>query len=146
MGYLRSRVAYLQGLVEGLALEDESNEGRVLNEMIEVLGELVETVEEVDDKVETLAEHLNDMDDDLTELETDFYQADTAGDRGAVFLADGAEPDGEVDVLCCPDCGQPLAAEAGETGRRDALNVICPGCGTLLLAPGEEIEEARAHQ
>ncbi|MDI3522953.1 MAG: hypothetical protein PWP43_1135, partial [Bacillota bacterium] len=39
MGNLRERVSYLKGLAEGLALEAESREGKLLSQVITVLGE-----------------------------------------------------------------------------------------------------------
>ena len=37
MGYLSERVSYLRGLADGMKLNEDTNEGRLLKEIIEVL-------------------------------------------------------------------------------------------------------------
>ncbi len=44
---LRSRVAYLHGLAEGLDLDTGSPHGRVLAGVLDVLGDLAEEIEEL---------------------------------------------------------------------------------------------------
>ncbi|MFO7173853.1 MAG: AraC family transcriptional regulator [Bacillota bacterium] len=131
---LRSRVAYLSGLVEGLAIEDGSAQGRVLAEMVGILGEMAEAIDEVREAQEELAGYIDEVDEDLTDLAGDLY------------LPDGEEEDDDEDdddaglaKLHCPNCGQLLALAAGVLAdQNQGMSVVCPGCGTLVGVVAEE--------
>ncbi|MDF2631215.1 MAG: hypothetical protein K0R39_5046 [Symbiobacteriaceae bacterium] len=117
---IRSQVAYLQGLAEGLDLDTGSPEGRVLSAMLDVLADIAEAQTE-------LAEYVEDVDYDLGALEETLY-----GDEddevvefvpSQAFLLD----DEGVEMAVCPDCGETLAASAGDIDGD--LDVVCPSCG-----------------
>ena len=73
MEYLYERVAYLRGLCEGLGISEETKEGRVLEEIVEILGEFADAIVELSDKQEELEEYTELIDEDLSDLEDDFY-------------------------------------------------------------------------
>lgn len=123
---LRTRVAYLHGLVEGLDIEDGSAQGRVLAEMVSVLGEMAEALDDVADAQDELADYIDEVDEDLTDLAGDVYmEADDENE-------DEEYEDGTTE-LHCPSCGQLLALGTGDLtdGGRN-VNVVCPNCGTMV--------------
>lgn len=65
---LSAQVAYLRGLAEGLAISEDSNEGRVLAGIINVLGDMAEAVETLWASHDELA---GDFEELLGESETD---------------------------------------------------------------------------
>ena len=54
MDDLRERIAYLQGLAEGLKLEEGKDEARIIKQMIDILADLIDKVEEVEASQEDL--------------------------------------------------------------------------------------------
>lgn len=73
MEYLFQKVSYLQGLAEGLDVENESKEGKLILHIIDILGEFADVLDEViDDQVE-LEEYVNYIDEDLADMEEDVY-------------------------------------------------------------------------
>lgn len=124
---LRSRVAYLQGLAEGLDIDVDSAHGRVLAGVIDVLGDIAEEIEELTEFQGDLAEYVEDMDDDLSSVEDEVYT-----DSEIVFVPDDGESEG-VTVVTCAECGQPVGAAAGRVGEAE-LEVTCPVCGCRMEA------------
>lgn len=122
MSDIRSRVAYLHGLAEGLDLDVASPEGRVLSSMIDVLGEVADAIDEIVDAQDELADYVEDVDDDLDTLESAIYE----GDEGVVL-----EHEDGVELASCPECGETVSAGAGELGAE--LDVTCPVCGCSLV-------------
>lgn len=129
MSDLRSKVAYLHGLAEGLAIDDASAEGRVLSAVIDVLGDVADAIDEVYDAQDELAEYVEEMDDDLTVVEESIFEEED----GITFIPEQALTDLEdgVELICCPECGETLAAGAGEM-EDEAFDVTCPVCGCSL--------------
>jgi len=121
MSDLRSRVAYLHGLAEGLDVNESSVEGRVLMGVLDVLGELAESVEALAESHDELADYVEEMDDDLSDVEEQIY--------------DGTE-DGTIEIACCPECGEAVSAAAGDRDEA-AVEVTCPVCGASLIAGDE---------
>ena len=100
MEYLYERVAYLRGLCEGLGISEETKEGRVLEEIVEILGEFADAIVELSDKQEELEEYTELIDEDLSDLEDDFYDESDEDDEDDDDM-------GYVEVTC-PHCGEEI--------------------------------------
>jgi len=135
---LRAKVAYLHGLAEGLDIDTNSAEGRVLASMIDVLGDVADAIEEVHDAQDELVEYMEDVDDDLTALEETVYDCDEEGEIIS-FIPEEQLLDREdgVELIGCPECGETLAARAGDLDD-DEFDVVCPVCGCSLQATEDD--------
>jgi hypothetical protein len=130
---MRAKVAYLAGLAEGLDLDTGSPEGRVLTSMIDVLADMAEEMQNVVEAQDELAEYVEDVDYDLGTLEETIYADDDddgevvrfVPEHEMVRLEDGME------LTVCPECGDTLAAAAGDD-LGDDLDVVCPTCGCMI--------------
>ena len=49
---LSKKVAYLKGLMEGLKIDDSTNEGKILTIMADILDEMSATVEDIAEEVD----------------------------------------------------------------------------------------------
>ena len=65
MDDLRERIAYLQGLAEGLKLEEGKDESRILKQVIDIIGDMADEVDDLQIAVEDLEDYLDSFDDDL---------------------------------------------------------------------------------
>lgn len=109
---LRARVAYLQGLAEGMALDDSTREGRLLGEMIDVLEAIAGTVDDLGEQNRQLEEYICEMDQDLSEVEEEVLLGGAGAAAGDDF-DDGfavGDDDGGEDV----DDEDPAYAVEGE--------------------------------
>ena len=73
---ITEKVAYLQGLAEGLKINDDKPEGKLLLAMIDVLDDMALTVDDLDNEIAEIVEIVDEIDQDLGVLEGDFYGDD----------------------------------------------------------------------
>lgn len=132
MNDIRTKVAYLHGLAEGMDLEATSPEGRVLTSILDVMSDIAEQITDVQEAQDELAEYIEDVDYDLGLLEETVYGEDDDEDDEEYLVPSSAvteEEDGVV-MITCPSCGETLAAGQGE--GTVALDVTCPVCGATM--------------
>ncbi|MDO4710842.1 MAG: hypothetical protein Q4A75_02600 [Peptostreptococcaceae bacterium] len=124
MEYLFERVAYLRGLCEGIGFSEETKEGKVLLEIVDVLGEFADAIVELSDRQDEIEEYVEAIDDDLVELEDDFYEE---------------EDDGEVDYieLSCPSCGEEIEIDEDLLYDEES-DIICPACDEVVISAVDE--------
>lgn len=117
MGYLSERVSYLRGLADGMKLNEDTNEGRLLKEIIEVLDDIALAVEEVEEDHEEIRETLDDMDERMDDMESDLYD----------------DEDGEItyEDLRCPNCDAVIAVD-DDVLNDECTQITCPSCGEVI--------------
>jgi DNA-directed RNA polymerase subunit delta len=129
MRELRERIAYLQGLAEGLELKQDTGEGRILGEILAIMSEMVDELEQLSEDHQELEEYVNAVDESLGELEEDYYNDEE-------FLEDEEDEFIEVD---CPECGEKVYFEEDvldEDGT--VIEITCPNCGTIVFSTEED--------
>lgn len=127
MGRLQERVAYLKGLAEGLEVEKDGPEGRLLVEIINVLedtaGELCQLAEGQRD----MEEYINALDESVGQLEDDYWGYD--GD----MVSDDVFDDDDFIEMECPTCHGTVFFE-GDILDNDSMDQItCPECGEVIF-------------
>jgi ribosomal protein S27E len=125
---LEQRVAYLQGLADGLNMED-SKEGKVISEMLGVLEEIVERLAFLREEQEDMLEYVEGLDDDLSDLEDDFYDEDDE---------DEEDEDGDFVEIECPNCHETVCFDSAILYDDDLIEVTCPVCDTVVFVNGDE--------
>ena len=120
---ISEKVAYIKGLAEGMELDTDSKEGKILSAIIDVLGDMCDEIDALDEAQVELAEQLDAVDEDLSDVETIIYEDDDEYDD------DEYEDDDEVYEVVCPECGDKIYLDEDMLldGRND-----CPNCGTDL--------------
>ena len=103
---LTDQPAYLKGLMQGLELDEQKNEGKVLKAMYDLLAELCDAVTALDDDMDQVFDELDAMDEDMDDLEEYVYgdevdEEDEEEDEGG----DELEAEEEYE-LTGPNCGQ----------------------------------------
>lgn len=73
MNDLFQKVSYLQGLADGLGVDEATNEGKLLIKIIDVLGELTEVLDEIVEDQVGLEEYVSFIDEDLSDVEDELY-------------------------------------------------------------------------
>ena len=70
---ISEKVAYLQGLAEGMKLDESTNEGKLLLAILDVLNDMAEEFADVEDEIVDLEDGLDAVSDDLNDLEEFLY-------------------------------------------------------------------------
>ena len=63
---LTEKTAYLKGLMEGLNLKKDSDEGKLFNAIIDTLDDLAMTVSDMDEELDVINEELDAVGEELT--------------------------------------------------------------------------------
>lgn len=130
---LSKKVAYLKGLMEGLKIDDSTNEGKILTIMADILDEMSATVEDIAEEVDETVELVDTLDEDLGEIEDLIYGDDDC------CCDDEYDDDEDAMYECvCPNCGDTIML--GENIIADG-SIDCPNCGESLEFDFSEIED-----
>lgn len=122
---ISEKVAYIQGLYDGLGLDGEkSGEARILSEVLDVLKEVGQQLDGVDASMDEFDAELDALSDTVADLEDAVFD-DEEEDDGFDGFEDG-ELDEDFFEIPCPSCGEDLVVddEALAAGVVD-----CPACG-----------------
>ena len=121
---IKEKLAYVNGLVEGLELDTTKPEGKVLVALVDLLDDVTSSISELEEVYDELADQVDEIDEDLCYLEEDFY--DEECDCGCDCDED---EDGVFYEVTCPTCNEtvcvsePILLDGG---------IECPNCGEDL--------------
>ncbi len=73
MDYLYEKVAYLNGLIDGMELDENTKEGKALIVIAEILEDIIEALEEIDEDQADMEEYVELMDEDLSNVEDELF-------------------------------------------------------------------------
>lgn len=164
MNHLTDKVAYIRGLMEGLKLDTQTNEGKILSQIVELLGEMAGELEDVQIVQEEMSSFVDSIDEDLCELEhviglddeeddededeeddedfsdDDFDDEECTGDCEECGGCGMDEDDENVYVECmCPNCQSAFYVLEHELG--DGVFHVCPRCGEKIHVEPDYDEE-----
>ena len=128
---LGEKVAYLKGLSEGLKISSESDEGKLLNEIIKVLEDVSDSVTALEDECDRLNDYVEELDEDLGDVEEYLYGDDEDeddeedyDDEDEDYDEDEEDYDDDVIEIECPNCGETICVPP----TVDYAHLICPAC------------------
>ena len=141
---LNKKAAYLQGLVDGLGIDDTTKEGKIIKAMSALLGEMAEAIESVDEDLSRAYDQINDLSDELEDLEADLYEEDDEDDESE----DGDDDAKDDDIasepfyeVACPNCGETVYVSEDDL---DAGEANCAHCGVTfeVALEGDDEDDA----
>ena len=120
---ISEKIAYLKGLMEGMNVDTESNEGKLFAAVVDVLDEIALEVEDLTDEVMELGDGLDVISDDLSDVEDIVYDDEDDDDE------DDDDEEEECYATTCPECEEEIFFD--DTMLEDG-EIICPNCGAKL--------------
>ena len=153
---ISEKSAYLKGLMDGLKLNTESDEGKMIAAIVDLLGDVTKRVTDIEETTIAISDELDEIEEDLDAIEDyilddeDDYDFDDDDDEPD-WLDDEDELDEEdpeegfefgdedstiYEVECA--CGNIIDfdEETLESG-----SIVCPNCGETLEFTVDEDEE-----
>ena len=137
MSNLTDRVSYIKGLAEGLKLDTEKNEGKLIEKMLELLADLAAEVESLRNDHEDLNEYVESIDSDLSDLEDVLYDEDGGEEDGDE--EDDEDEDDSLVEYTCPHCGEEMTFEVDSFDFDE--DYLCPNCHQPLFPEAPDDEE-----
>ena len=151
---ISEKSAYLKGLMDGLKLNTESDEGKMIGAIVDLLEDVTKKLTDVEDTTIAICDELDEIEEDLDAIEDyildeededyededfdDFddeeYDDDEDYEEGFDF---GDEDSTIYEVECA--CGEVIDFDE-ETLEKGSI--VCPNCGETLEFSTEEDEDA----
>ena len=122
---ISEKVAYLKGLAEGLNLDTESKEGKLIAAIIDVLDDMAEKFADVEDELCDVEDGLDAVSDDLSDVEEALYEMDDEDDEDEEDYDD----DESYFETTCPVCQEEIVFDEDTL---DSGESRCPKCGEKL--------------
>ena len=143
---LSEKSAYLKGLMDGLKLNTESDEGKMIAAIVELLGDVAKKVTDIEDTTIAISDELDEIEEDLDAIEDyimdeeddyddfdDEWDDDEDYEEGFDF---GDEDSTIYEVQCA--CGEVINFDE-ETLEEGSMT--CPNCGETLEFSFEDDED-----
>ena len=141
---INEKAAYLKGLMEGLQLDTEKAEGKMIAAIVDLLGDVTKKLTNVEDTTIAISDELDEIEEDLDAIEDfildededDDYDDDYEDDDYDDFDDEDYEDEGFdfgdedstiYEVKCI--CGNVIAFDE-ET--LEAGSIVCDECGETL--------------
>ncbi len=148
---LSEKAAYLKGLMDGLELDTEKAEGKMIAGIVDLLGDMAKKVSDIEDTTIAISDELDEIEEDLDAIEDfimdeeedeydydddDFDFEDDEDDFEDEGFDFGDEDTTIYEVECA--CGEIIDfdEETLEEG-----SIICPNCGETLEFSLEDDED-----
>ena len=132
---LTERAAYIKGLAEGIELDKDSKEGKIIASLLELctdmaseIASIKEDIEEIDEGLDYLDEYVEELDDDLQAVE-DFLDEECELDEDEIDFDDEDEDFDDDDDLCDGDCD---ACDGCYCEDDEYYEIVCPSCGETV--------------
>ena len=147
---ISEKSAYLKGLMDGLSLNTEADEGKMIAAIVDLLGDMAKKITDIEDTTIAISDELDEIEEDLDaiedyildeededwddeDFEDDEWDEDEEYEEGFDF---GDEDSTIYEVECA--CGEII------TFDEDVLeqgSMICPNCGETLEFSFEDDDE-----
>lgn len=164
---LTEKLAYIQGLCEGMELDGTTKEGKVLLAIVDLLDDLTDTVSQLDNDIDQIFDEIDAIDEDLTDVEDallyddedeecdcghhhhhhdgcgcghchdDEDEWDEEWDDEDEDLTDLYDEENPLYEITCPKCGDIVCMDEDMLFSPDCA---CPNCGTTFEIEFDEEE------
>ena len=125
---ISEKSAYLKGLMDGLKLSTETDEGKMIASIVDLLGDLCKKVTDIEETTIAISDELDEIEEDLDAIED--YIMDEEDD----YDEWDDEEEWDEDEEC---------EEGFDFGDEDSIiyEVECPVCGEIINFDDETLEE-----
>ncbi len=148
---ISEKSAYLKGLMDGLNLDTEKAEGKLISALVELMGDVTKKLTDVEDTTIAICDELDEIEEDLDAIEDyileeeddfddfddyddyDDYDEDDFDDEGFDY---GDEDTTIYEVKCA--CGNVIAFD------EDTLeegSIVCDECGETLEFTFDDVDD-----
>lgn len=133
---ITEKVAYLKGLADGLNLNKETPEGKVIAAMMDILDDMALNLADLNDQVDAIDEDLELVEEYVYEEDDDDFD-ECSGDCDGCTGCDDFDYDEDEGAyeFECPNCHETIFFDES-LFEDDEYDLECPACGVKL-----ELEE-----
>lgn len=153
---ISEKSAYLKGLMDGLSLNTEAPEGKMIAAIVDLLGDMAKRVTDIEETTIAISDELDEIEEDLDAIEDfimdededwddldedddedDWDELDDEDEEAEEGFDFGDEDTTIYEVQCV--CGEVIDFDEDTL---EAGSIVCPNCGeTLEFSLDDEDEE-----
>ncbi|MDO5400322.1 MAG: hypothetical protein Q4F17_04980 [Eubacteriales bacterium] len=150
---ISEKAAYLKGMMDGMALNTESNEGKMIAAIVDLLGDMTKRMTDIEETTIAISDELDEIEEDLDAIEDFIMDEDEDNDwddedDDAYDFSEDEDEDFEegfdfgdedstiYEVECA--CGEIINFDE-ETLEKGSMT--CPNCGETLEFSFEDDDE-----
>ena len=119
MSELTNRAAYLKGLADGMKLDKEKDETRLISEIIDLLADIADQVDAIDDEQGFIADALDELEEAV----------DVVGNVVFDDYNDDDYDDEDEFQIYCQGCGEEITLTSEDLMDGE---ILCPNCGDTI--------------
>ena len=143
---ISEKAAYLKGLMDGLNLDTEKAEGKMIAAIVDLLGDVTKRLKDVEETTIAISDELDEIEEDLDAIEDfimdeedDWDEEDDEWDEDEEYEEgfDFGDEDSTIYEVTCT-CGEVIDFD------EDVLeegSMLCPTCGETLEFSFEDDED-----
>ena len=149
---ISEKAAYLKGLMDGLELDTEKAEGKMISALVELVGDMAKRITDIEETTIAISDELDEIEEDLDaiedyildeededeeDFEDDLFDEDDFEDEDFEEGFDYGDEDTTIYEVECA-CGEIINFDE-ETLEKGSMT--CPNCGELLEFSLEDDDE-----
>ena len=149
---ISEKAAYLKGLMDGLELDTEKAEGKMIAAMVDLIGDMAKRMKDIEETTIAISDELDEIEEDLDAIEDfimdeeddedweedDFEDEDWDDEEDGEEGFDFGDEDSTIYEVECPVCGEVINFD--EDTLEDGA-IPCPNCGENLEFSFEDEDE-----
>ena len=142
---LSEKSAYLKGLMEGMQLSTETDEGKMIAALVDTIGQIASSISDLEENAIAVSDELDEIEETLDAMEDfllDEFDEDDEDDEEEEDEEDDDEFDFDDDEVIyeveCPACGEIINIDED---MLEAGSIACPNCGEELEFDLDDEEE-----
>ena len=146
---ISEKAAYLKGLMDGLNLDTEKAEGKMIASMVELIGDMAKRISDIEETTIAISDELDEIEEDLDAIEDfilDEEEDEDDSEDWRRYIEDGEFEDEGFDfgdeetTIYEAKCACGYIVDFDEETLEKG-SITCPECGELLEFSLEDEEE-----
>ena len=151
---ISEKSAYLKGLMDGLSLNTDTDEGKMISAIVDLLGDMAKRISDIEETTIAISDELDEIEEDLDAIEDfimdeeddydDFDELDDEWDEDEEYEEgfDFGDEDSTIYEVECA-CGEIINFDEEVL---EAGSMTCPNCGETLEFSFEDDEDEEGIQ
>ncbi len=125
---LTEKISYIKGYAEGLNLDQNKDEVKVLNKIMDLLDDMAASVAELEECYDESVDIIDAINEDLSLLEDTVYD-DCDDCDGSCCNCDDEDDETALYEVTCPECDEKIVVTEDQLLNGE---VECPNCEAIL--------------
>ena len=143
---ISEKAAYLKGLMDGLNLDTEKAEGKMISAIVDLLGDMAKRIADIEETTIAISDELDEIEEDLDAIEDfildeeeDFEEEEDLWDDEDEEYEEGFDFGDEETTIYEVECACGEIIDFDEEVLEQG-SMICPNCGETLEFSTEDDE------